>query len=65
MCDRFCIHFVYINSDLQKVYIVRTMYTICIQNSHKMYTDNCMQNVSLISTYFELFILHFLVTAQN
>ena len=29
----FCIHFVYINSDVQKVYI---MYTICIQNSYRM-----------------------------
>ena len=33
----FCIHFVYISSDLQKVYIINIMYTICIQNSYRMY----------------------------
>ena len=32
-----CIHFAYINSDVQKVYITTTMYTICIQNLHRMY----------------------------
>ena len=31
------IHFVYINSDLQKVYIIPIMYTICIQNLYRMY----------------------------
>ena len=39
-----CIHFVYISSDLQKVYITKTMYAICIQNSYKTYTNNCIQN---------------------
>ena len=42
MWDTFCmqtfwIHFVYINSDLQKVYILKIMNTICIQNSYRMY----------------------------
>ena len=40
--DTFCIHFVHMNSDLGKVYIIRIMYTICIQNTYKMYTNNCM-----------------------
>ena len=31
----FCVHF-----DLQKVYIIRTMYTICIQNTYRMYANN-------------------------
>ena len=33
----FFIHFVYISSDLQKVYIIKIMYTIYIQNSYRMY----------------------------
>ena len=37
MWDTFCIHFVYISSDLQKVYILKTMFTIWIQNSYRMY----------------------------
>ena len=37
-----CIHFGYINSDLQKVHIVKTMYTICVQNTYKMYINNCI-----------------------
>ena len=32
-----CIYFAYINSDVQKVYITNIMYTICIQNLHRMY----------------------------
>ena len=28
----FCIHFIYINSDVQKVYIINIMYIISIQN---------------------------------
>ena len=57
----FCIHFVYINSDLLKAYIINILYTICIQNLYKMYTNNCLQNGSLISTYFDPFVVHFLV----
>ena len=37
MWDAFYIHIVYINSDLQKVYMNKSMYTICIQNSYRMY----------------------------
>ena len=38
MWDTFCvktlrIHFVFINSDQQKVYIIKILYIICIQNS--------------------------------
>ena len=33
----FCTHFVYINSELQKVYLINIMHTICIQNSYRMY----------------------------
>ena len=40
-----CIHFVYLNSDPQKVCIIRTMYTTCIQISHKMYTNNCIKSI--------------------
>ena len=40
MWDTFCIHFVYINSDLQKMYTIKIMYhTICIQNSYIIYTE--------------------------
>ena len=51
-CGIHFVYIVYISSDLQKVYIIRTMCTICIQNSYKMYTNNCIQNVSL---YFNIF----------
>ena len=37
MWDTFCIHFVYINSDLQKGYIIQIMYTFCIQESYRMF----------------------------
>ena len=33
----FWIHFVYISSDLHRVYIINIMIAICIQNSYKMY----------------------------
>ena len=33
----YSLHFVYINSDLQKMYIIKIMYTICIQNSCRMF----------------------------
>ena len=47
----FRIYFVYINSDLQKVYIINIMYTMCMQNSYRIYlTNNYIQNRSLIST---------------
>ena len=48
------------------IYLKRTSLTLCIyttyiQNSYKMYINNCIQNGSLISTYFDLFVVHFLV----
>ena len=53
----FFIHFLYINSDLQKVYITNIMYAICIHNY--------MQNGSLIliATCFDPFVVHFLVNS--
>ena len=33
----FCMHFAYINSDLQKVYTMKILHTIYIQNSFRMY----------------------------
>ena len=36
MRNSFCIHFVYISSDLLKAYNIN-MYTICIQNPYKMH----------------------------
>ena len=48
--DIFYIHFVYINSDLQKVYIDHK------KNHTEYYTNNCMENRSHISTYFDLFV---------
>ena len=66
MWDAFYIHIVCINSDLQKVYIKESMhtnykinmYTKFIQN---VYTNNCMQNGSHISKYFDSFNVLFLV----
>ena len=49
MWDTFCIHFLYISFDLQKVYIIRTVYT-----------NDCKQNVTHILSHFEVFVLHFL-----
>ena len=48
MWDTFWIHFLYINFDLQKVYIINIMYTICIQNLYRMYTkiNACRMNSS-------------------
>ena len=58
----FCIHFVYINSDLQKVYIMNIIYIQFVYKIHtECHTNNCMQNGSFISTYFDLFVVHFLV----
>ena len=33
----FCIHFLYTHSDLQKLHIIKIVYTICIQNLDRMY----------------------------
>ena len=57
----FRIYFVYINSDLQKVYIINIMYTMCMQNSCKIYlTNKYIQNRSLISTYLTCLLCAFL-----
>ena len=54
----FCIHFVYLSSDLQNVYIINIMYTIYIQNSYKInLINNCIQNRSLISSCFDPFVV--------
>ena len=54
----FWVHFVYINSDLQKVYIINTVYTMCIQNLCKMYVNSGMQNAH-VSAYFDLIVVLF------
>lgn len=74
MRDTFCIqtyYFVAIHFDgivtsyfdQQKAYIINIMYTVCMQNSYRMYiyTNNCMQTGSLISIYFDLLLVQFLV----
>ena len=47
----------------QKLYILNIMYTICIQSLYRMYMHIIvyMQNGFLISTYFDSFVVHFLV----
>ena len=59
----FCMHFLSINSYLQKndlVSIIKTMYTNCIQNSYRIYGNNCISIGFHISTYFDRFIVQFL-----
>ena len=58
--SKYGVHFVYINSDLQKMYTLKAVYAIFIQNSYKIHTNNYMQNACHISTYFDLFVVHFL-----
>ena len=65
MWDTFCIqtfsiHFVYISFDVQKVYIINIIYNLCKKFTLNIYANNCIQNGSLISTYFDPFVLHFL-----
>ena len=58
-------HFVYIlywstrSADLHHKNYVYNLYTKFIQN---VYTNNCMQNGSHISTYFDPFVVHFLAS---
>ena len=52
----YTLHFVYIYSGLQKVFIIKIMYTILYKIQQNVYTDNCMQNESHISTYFDPFV---------
>ena len=58
MWDTFYIHFAYINSDLQKVYIIKIMYiyNLRIKFIQNMYTSNCMENGYHTSTYFDLLL---------
>ena len=56
--DKFCINFVHIKSDLL-ILITRAMYTICIQNSFKMYI-HYIQNKPHILIDSDAFFLGFL-----
>ena len=61
MWETFCIHFVYINSDPQKVYIIKNyVYNLCTKFKQNAYTNNYTQNGFHISTYFDPFVVHFL-----
>ena len=58
----FCIHFAYINSDLQKVCKIIIMYIIFIQNSYRIYIQIIVCKMdNLFQQYFDPFIVHFLV----
>ena len=59
MWDTFCIQFVYINSDLQKVYIIKIMYTICIQNSYRMYIQIIVCKMDPTFQHIDPFVVHF------
>ena len=54
----FCIHQFW---STESVHYEHYIYTIRIQNYTECHTNNCMQNGSFISTYFDLFVVHFLV----
>ena len=58
--NTFCIHFVYISSDLQKLFIINIM------QLYKLYPQLtvCRMDLLLISTYFVPFVVHFLVNSQ-
>ena len=56
--DTFCIHQLWSIKSVHRKYYVDNLYTKFIQN---VYTNNCMENESLISTYFDPVIVHFLV----
>ena len=62
----FCIHFAYINSDPQFLQSSIHNYTIFIKHSHKTYIQIIVcwmvqHIISIISTYFDPFLVHFLV----
>ena len=59
MWDVFCIHFVCINRYTKILHHKNYLYKL-YSNSYKIYRNNCMQNVSHISTYFDPFVEHFL-----
>ena len=54
----FCMHQFWSTSNVDHKHYVYNLYTKFIQN---VSTNNCMQNGSLISTYFDPFVVHFLV----
>ena len=54
----FCIHQFWSTKSVHHKHYVYSLYTNFIQN---VYTNNCMQNGSLISIYFDPFVVHFLV----
>ena len=56
----FSIHFVYTSFDVEKVYIINIIYNLYKKFTLNVYANNCIQNGSLISTYFDPFVLHFL-----
>ena len=56
------IHFVYISSDLQKVYIINILCTICIQNSYRMYVQIIVCRMDpLFQHIFDPFVVQFIV----
>ena len=57
----FCIHFVCINSDVPQTYIINIMYTICIQNSYKMYLQII---VCRMDPLFRHILTHLLCTSE-
>ena len=50
----------YISSDLQKVYIIKIMYTICIQNSYRIYIQII---VCKMDPLFQHILTHLLCTS--
>ena len=52
----FCIHQFWSTKSVHHRHYVYNLYTKFIQN---VYTNNCKQNGSLISTYFDLSVVHF------
>ena len=59
MYTKVCQNVVYINSDLQKVYIINIKYTIFIQNSYKMYIQIIVCRMDVL---FQLTLTHLLCT---
>ena len=54
----FCIHFSYISSDLQKVYIINIMYKIGMQDSYRMY-------IQIIACRMDVLFQHILTRLLN
>ena len=63
MWDTFCkqLNFGYINSDLQKMHIIKIMYTICIENSYRMHIQII---VCRMNSLFQHNLTHLLCTSQ-